>query len=159
MVHREGNISPPGANHRSRARTSESSMLSLSKKYPIHSEMIMSTCGGGAGRINCHLAVIKPLAYFGYLENDATSREAGGTRSSYHNEALVTDMGCIFRPPRLQFYSTSCHDHTHTHTHIRTTSIGAISPATHSLLLSLCRRVARLTQTCVPSLRISPSGG
>ena len=43
MVHLDGNMSPPGINHRSLARTSESSMLSLSRKYPIHSEIMMST--------------------------------------------------------------------------------------------------------------------
>jgi hypothetical protein len=39
---------PPGASHRSRATNTESSIASKRRKYPIHSEMIMSTSGTGS---------------------------------------------------------------------------------------------------------------
>ena len=41
----------------------------------------------------------------------------------------------------------------------RKTSIGARSPLTIISFLSLCRRVVRLAQTCMPSSRSSPSDG
>src|ERR1700753_4207440 len=47
IVALSGNMRPPGLRYLSRAYNTVSSMLSYSRKYPIHSEMMMSTLGNG----------------------------------------------------------------------------------------------------------------